>query len=218
MTPAVYNLSGTGSEVVLQVLVVLDGVTKLDAEAITEAAAASYAPLAVTFEATYKKVIPAASAPASEPAAADAAAEISQARTALGGARPEGMDVVYQMTTKDLVISEGDVVGYADCIGGVRYPNRAFAVGEAVIPTQPVGPLTLYVDAAAKTMAHEIGHLLGAKHRHANCAQGVQPSDATTGGPTPCTLMIDYVDVQSSNFGTLEASVVRGYAEAFADS
>ena len=36
------------------------------------------------------------------------------------------------MTTKDLVLPQNDVAGYADCIGGIRYPNRAFAVGEAI--------------------------------------------------------------------------------------
>jgi hypothetical protein len=214
-TPAVYNLNRTGPEVVLQILVLLDGVARPEALAIVEAAADSYTPLGVTFRPTYKKVPPVAPA---APPVADPAALIAGARAGLGGARPSGIDVVYLMTTKDLVMGETDVVGYADCIGGVRFPNRAFATGEAVIGTQAIGPLTFYIDAAAKTMAHEIGHLLGARHEHANCAQGVQISDATGGDPTPCTVMINYVDVQSPNFGALEASVVRAYAEVFADS
>lgn len=222
-TPAVYNLNGTGSDVPLQILVLLDGVTKPEAETIAAAAANSYAPLGVSFHSTYKNLKKAPPVPAAVETTADPTAQIAEVREAIGGARPSGVDVVYVMTTKDLVLGNTalgstDVVGYADCIGGVRFPNRAFAIGEAVIDPAAIGPLTFYIDAAAKTMAHEIGHLLGARHEHANCAQGVQASDATGGDPTPCTVMVNYVDVQSPNFGALEASVVRAYAEVFADS
>lgn len=218
-TPAVYNLSGTGPDVPLQILVLLDGVTRPDAEAIVGSASDSYAPLGVSFAVTYKTLKKAGpGTPPANEAASQAPGQIGEARDAIGGVRPSGSDVVYVLTTKDLVLGSDDVVGYADCIGGIRFPNRAFAIGEAAIDTQAIGPLTFYIDAAAKTMAHEIGHLLGARHEHANCAQGVQASDATTGDPTPCTLMIDYVDVQSSNFGSLEAAVVRAYAEVFSDS
>lgn len=216
-TPAVYNLNGTGPDIPLQILVLLDGVTKPEAEAIVGAASGSYAPLGVSFEATYKtykKVAPAT--PPATQSAAGAPGLIAEARAAVGGARPAGIDVVYMLTTRDIVLGESDVVGYADCIGGIRFPNRAFAISEAVIPVDAVGPLNFYVNAAAETLSHEIGHLLGARHEHANCAQGVQPSDATGGDPSPCTLMINYIDFQSSNFGALEAAVVRAYAEVFA--
>ena len=216
MTPAVYNLRGTGPNIPLQVLVLLDGVTKPEAEAMVGAATNSYAPLGVSFEATYKtykKVVP-GTTPAT-PVQSEAPGLIGEARAAVGGARPAGTDIVYMLTARDVVLGDSDVVGYADCIGGIRFPNRAFAIGEAKIPVQAVGPLSFYVDAAAKTFSHEIGHLLGARHEHANCVQGVQASDVTGGDPTPCTLMMNNLDLQSSNFGALEAAVVRAYAEVF---
>ena len=119
------------------------------------------------------------------------------------------------LTTKDLVMPQDDVSGYADCIGGIRYPNRAFAVGEAIESPAAVGPVTFYVDGPAKTAAHEIGHLLGARHEHANCVEGIQPSDISGLDPTPCTVMTNYLDFRSWNFGAIEARIIRGYAQAF---
>jgi hypothetical protein len=123
---------------------------------------------------------------------------------------------VFVLTTKDIYINGGDATGYADCIGGIRYPNRSFALGEAVVPTETVGPLNFYLKGAAKVMAHEIGHLLGARHEHANCAQGVGVEDVFTSEPSACTLMVAYMDFQSLRFGTPEAMIVRAHAESYA--
>ena len=52
----------------------------------------------------------------------------------------------------------------------------------------------------------------------ANCQQGVSAEDATGRDPSPCTVMIDIVDLASLRFSVLEAAVIRGYALEFTDS
>lgn len=214
--PAVYSTSTTGSNIPLDVVVLLDGVTQTAATEIMTSAGESYAPLGITLVPQYRRFTPPAKATTT--ATAEPGAMIAAAKASLGGVRPTGTDVVYLMTTKDLVTPQNDVAGYADCIGGIRYPNRAFAVGEAIESPVAVGPLTFYVDGPAKTAAHEIGHLLGARHEHANCVEGIQPSDVSGLDPTPCTVMTNFLDLQSSNFGAVEGRIIRGYAQAFAGS
>ena len=215
--PAVYSTSATGATIPIDVVVLLDGLTQTDATAIMTRAGESYAPLGITLVPQYRKFTPPTKT-AVATTTAEPAAMIAAAKTAVGGLRPTGADIVYLLTTKDLVTPQGDVAGYADCIGGIRYPNRAFAVGEAIEAPQAVGPVTFYADGPAKTAAHEIGHLLGARHEHANCVEGIQPSDASGIDPTPCTVMTNFLDLQSWNFGAIEARIIRGYAEAFAAS
>ena len=99
----------------------------------------------------------------------------------------------------------------ADCIGGVAYADRAFAVGEFT----PIAQTSLVLYAlgthfAAKTFAHEVGHLMGAHHHYANCAEAAVPGDA------PCTLMFNFVDIQKLQFSTLNSLVVRGHAQLYA--
>jgi hypothetical protein len=84
------------------------------------------------------------------------------------------------------------------------------------VPAESLGPLNFYIDGPAKVFGHEIGHLLGARHEHANCAEGAGVDDATTREPSTCTLMINYLDLQSLRFGTPEGMIVRGHAEAYA--
>ena len=120
------------------------------------------------------------------------------------------------LTDKDIYLSTGDVVGYADCIGGVRYPDRAFAIAEAFDQQETLGALNLYMDLPAKTAAHEVGHLLGARHEHSNCVEGAGPDVVANMEPSACTLMTTYVDFQSRRFGALESGVIRAHAESYA--
>ena len=222
--PAVYSTSTTGANIPLDVVVLLDGVAQTDATEIMTSAGESYAPLGITLVPQYRKLAPPAKATTTTTTTttAEPGAMIAAAKAAVAGVRPTGTDVVYLMTTKDLVMPQNgvqnDVAGYADCIGGIRYPNRAFAVGEAIESPVPVGPVTFYEDGPAKTAAHEIGHLLGARHEHANCAEGIQPNDVSGLDPTPCTVMTDFLDLQSSNFGAIEGRIIRGYTQAFGAS
>jgi hypothetical protein len=114
------------------------------------------------------------------------------------GERPLGYDVVHTITNKNIYVDRGDTVGLggtADCIGGIRYPTRAFSVSEGWHHDGPLDQAGH--ENVARLIAHEIGHLLGARHEHANCAEG---SDRQR-----CTLMTDASiwSLGSRTFGTL---------------
>ena len=153
------------------------GVTQATAQEAMTRAADSYAPLGVALTATYETV---------SLSGDDAQGLIDQAKTRFGGARPAGSDLVYVMTAKDIQ-ADGNtgVAGLADCIGGVRFADRAFAVGEVFEEDVPIGPLSLYADATAKIAAHELGHLMGGHHHYANCAEGVKSEQEVLEG-SPC--------------------------------
>jgi hypothetical protein len=55
---------------------------------------------------------------------------------------------------------------------------------------------------------------MGAHHHYANCAEGLL-ADPPPGELSPCTLMINAVDLSSLNFGTFNGLVVRGHMEAY---
>lgn len=201
--------TGAGTDIVVNTLVLLDQVTKPDAQAIFDKANASYGPLNITLQPEFKKVELQAGLTRAEEL-------IAAARTLVGGARPVGIDVVHVLTSRDLTIAGGDVVGYADCIGGIRYANRSFSISESFEEPLVTAGITFYRDSPAKTAAHEIGHLLGARHEHANCVQGAGADDASRAEPTVCTLMTNYLDLQSSEIGTAESFIIRSYAESYA--
>ena len=123
---------------------------------------------------------------------------------------------MYVLTAKDIT-TDGDtgLAGLADCIGGVRFAHHAFAVGEAQgITPAPVGPFFINVDAHPEVAAHELGHLMGAHHHYANCVEGFLSGDSTD--LSPCSLMFNFVDLQSLNFSLLEGATVRGHAVQYA--
>jgi predicted Zn-dependent protease len=189
------------------------------ATGLIDAAIGSYAPFDIDFKMTgfeFLQPLKADGTPRNR--TVDAQAIIDLAKQQFGGQRPPGSDVVYVLTDLDIMLpSLGNIVaGLADCIGGVRYPNRAFAVGE-ISESIPIGPVTFYYEATAKIAAHEIGHLLGAHHHYQNCVEGIPSELVEAGEPSPCTLMTNAVDFQSLNFGQIEGLVVRGHAVDFAD-
>jgi hypothetical protein len=140
---------------------------------------------------------------------------IVQSKRLIGGRPPTGFDVVHLITAVDLQ-SRGDdsSIGLADCIGGVRIPDRAFSVSEIspFVRTLTLGPVTGSGDEEARSVAHEVGHLLGARHVHANCAQGAPRPKNTD---TPCTIMF-LAAPSTDNFGVLERGVIRSYVSAYA--
>ena len=77
-------------------------------------------------------------------------------------------------------------------------------------PVPCPAPRTLSYDFEAAA-AHEIGHLMGGHHHQANCVESL----LNIGG-SPCTLMFNFIDLQSTAFSLLNGIVVRGHGQAYA--
>lgn len=197
VTPA--SVSLTNTPVTLDVRILLDGISTQRGQDIMARAADAYSPLGITVTSSYESV---------SFSGTDAAALIEEAKIHYGGERPAGTDIVYVLTNKDL----GTLAGLADCIGGVKYPERAFGVGIAK-DADPVnlGFYALFNEGAAKTTAHEIGHLMGAHHHYANCVEG-----ALTFGDGPCTTMFNVSGFDNMGFSLMNGIVIRGHAQSYA--
>lgn len=209
--PAALGIPGVtdlGQTVSLDVAVLLDGVSVGEADQIMTKAAESYAPIGVDLNVVSYTPVTFTGTEGSD--------MIQQAKNHFGGVRPQGSDLVYILTSKDIT-TDGDtgLAGLADCIGGVRFAHHAFAVGEAVgIEEDVIGPFRLMVDAHPEVAAHEIGHLMGVHHHYANCVEGSLQGDLDD--LSPCTLMFNFVDFQSLNFSLLEGAAARGHAVQYA--
>lgn len=210
----VQGVTDEGQNVSLDVYLLLDGVSSDRANAVFTTAAESYAPLGITLKWTIQTV---------SFTGDNAYGMLTQAKDLFKGQRPKGYDVVFVLTSKDLtVLGQTTVAGLADCIGGVRFPERAFAVGEVIqfedfrpeeLPS--FSPFIFYKHATAETAAHEIGHLMGGHHQYANCVEGA-PTAVEENEPAPCTLMFNSLDFMSRNFGLPNGAVVRGHAVNYA--
>ncbi|HEV2756579.1 MAG TPA: zinc-dependent metalloprotease family protein [Actinomycetota bacterium] len=204
---AVRNVNDDGQTISLDVLVLLDGVPIERGHEVMTKTAEAYAPLDISLDYRFEEVAFEPEEPATDTSRSksDSMVLLEDAKKWTLGARPADADAVYVLTAKNIP----EAAGRADCIGGVRYPQRAFAVGED-LPYEGFDGL-FYKNGTAKIVGHEIGHLMGAHHHYANCAQGT-PGAVEEVGPTPCTLMFNFVDFMSLIFNNLEGSVVRGYA------
>ncbi len=202
------TVTDLGQTVSLDVVVLLDGVSVGDGNLNMTKAAESYAPIGIDLNVVRYRTVSFTGTEGTD--------LIQQAKNLYGGKRPSGSDLVYVLTNKNLT-TDGDtgLAGLADCIGGVRFPTRAFAVGEAVgLEPVQVGPFWLEVDAHPEITAHELGHLMGAHHHYANCVEG--NLDGGIYDLSPCSLMFNFVDFQSLNFSVLNGAVVRGHAVQYA--
>ncbi len=216
VVPAAVSLDTTA--VSLEVRVLLDGIGLERGQTIFDRANAAYGPLGLRLVPSFEAV---SFGSDGEPAdGEDAHGLIDQAKSRFGGQRPAGADVVYVLTAKDIsALGQTAVAGMADCIGGVAFADRAFAVGEDIdtrIPSFDIG-LRFLADLSAKTAAHEIGHLFGGHHHYANCAEGT-PSAATDREFAPCSLMFNDLSLQALRFGVLEGVTVAGHAQCYADA
>lgn len=196
-----------GSEVSIEVYVLLDRVAKADAMEAFELVADMYEPLDLKIVPTFHKAKDLESL-----SHASTQRLIAASKEYVGGERPEGFDVVFTFSSANV----NNAAGQADCIGGVRFPDRAFAVGQYYShETVEMGPLTLFPRMSAKVAAHEIGHLFGAHHWYMNCVEG-DHSDPTDDVGAECTVMAPDLFFVSERFGTLEGAVVRGHALEYA--
>lgn len=209
--PAALGLAGItdlGQTVSLDVAVLLDGVSVNDAVQLMNRAAISYAPLKIDLNVvSYTPVTFTGT---------EGDALIQQAKNHFGGRRPAGADLVYVLSNKDLT-TDGDtsLAGLADCIGGVAFPDRAFAVGENFSSDEAglLGLVGANRNLTAKVAAHEIGHLMGGHHHYANCAEGILTE---TDELSPCTLMFNDVGLASLNFSAVNKLVVQGHGQLYA--
>jgi hypothetical protein len=220
VSPLYTDRADDGAVVEVTVAVLTDGVPVDRVQRVVAKASESYAPLDIRLRAVSitPVTLPSSGKSLSGKPALSAEKAMDAAKDHFGGTRPAGADVVYLITTKDLLAddqSEG-LAGLADCIGGVRYADRAFAIGELHDDLQlSIGTLQLYRRSGVKILGHEIGHLLGAHHHYANCVEGLGPEDVAedTG---PCTLMSNFIEMQGLRFSALEGAVIRGHAVDFA--
>lgn len=214
---AVAGVNDTGRPVSLDVLVLLDGISKSSAQRTMSIAAQSYAPVKIKLRVVgYRAVRFRSDGQEFSRPTRDAAAMMADVKAATRRSRPKGVDVVLALTNKAIYIKGpgGDrvygIAGMADCIGGVRYGRRSFAFGVG-----DYGTTDWPARDAAITAAHEVGHLLGAHHHYANCAEGGPP-------PAMCTVMFNAsldpmgMSINSQRFGVLESAVVRGHAVDYA--
>jgi hypothetical protein len=179
----------------LDLRILLDGAGRSQAGGAVRAMRKAYAPLGITVAPTYEKV---------RFRGTDADKLNRQAKRHYDGKRPAGVDIVYTMTSKNITAAGplgDDVAGLADCIGGVRFANRAFGVGETFGSAKDTG----------KCMAHEVGHLLGG-HHHYTSIEGLLGPEANL-----LDLMGPSLSLISLRFSTLNSLMVRGHAQKYAD-
>ena len=192
LTPHAISLDSRRVRLDLRIL--LDGVGKARARRAVVSMRRAYGPLGIAVAPSYDKV---------RFRGRDAGRLNMQAKQHYRGKRPRGIDVVYTMTSKDITAAGpygDDVAGMADCIGGVRYARRAFAVGEVHRSGVATG----------KIMAHEVGHLLGG-HHHYTSPEGLLAAD-----PNLLDLMGPSLSLISLRFSTLNTLMVKGHAQRYA--
>ncbi len=224
----VAGLTDDGRRVAVDVTVLVDtGISESRAREVMTYAKKSYAPLGIDLEVTRYVAVNAPSDGTAKKGdltvgTASGDAMLAFAKGLLGGVRPPDSDVVYVLTDKDLYSGTSDtrdygLLGLADCIGGVRFDNHAFATGELGDDLAfAVGPATFLGNAGSKTASHEIGHLLGAHHHYFDCAEGLAEETTDQREVSPCTIMAPFVDLGSINFGIVDGAAVRGHAVAYA--
>jgi hypothetical protein len=240
----VSGVTDDGRRISLDVTVLIDeNVTEARAREVMTYSKKSYAPLGIDLNVTRYLVV---DVPDDGTAKKDnltvgtalGSDLIDAAKAVFGGKRPRDSDVVYLLTNKDTYsikeeASAGDtdedgdgrvdedkrdygLLGLADCIGGVRFDDHAFAIGELGDELAfGTGPVSFLGNAGSKTASHEIGHLMGAHHHYFDCAEGFL-TETGEGEVSPCTIMAPFVDLGSINFGVVDGAVVRGHADAYA--
>ena len=190
----------------IRLLVLLDeGVSVERAQEVVAGAAKPYAEMSFTLTAVYQ--------PLAGGGWVDRAGLFERSRKQAGGAAPPWATAVVAITNQQLDGPAGTAWGEAACIGGIRYPDQAFAIVYNQPNEEPgFGPIDHMEGATAKTLAHEIGHLLGATHEMHNC---VEYATEDTSNVTPCTIMRQGGGIIADHFGSIERAVMWDFAERY---
>ena len=194
-------------EVVIDVLVLLDGVDEEQAREIFERTASAYAPLNISLRTDFHEVSFIAS---------DVFEFLRVAREYMRGGPPRGFDIVHTLTSDSMGLAEG----VASCLGGAAGGDTAFSASrthpQEDVSITPLGIRT-YIDSSAGFVAHEIGHLYGGKHNYANCVEGKVEDLASERTFNPCTTMWFESTPLSLGFSTINGLIIRQMALRYAD-
>lgn len=218
-----------GKRAAIDIIVLLDGVTHADGVAAVKAAVSAFRPIGVDLRPRFAPVSVTADGSTVGPdgqrrATASTNLVMNAAKRAVGGRLPNGVEAVYLLTAKDLYLGDHQsdpdsrsygVAGMADCIGGVAFRYRGFAIGEQLANGGQQGAVKVAENLPGKILAHELGHLLGAHHHYANCAEHV-PAAGVERSTDVCTLMFNDIGVIGLRFSSVNRVIVRGHALAYA--
>lgn len=199
--PALQGLADSGEKYEIHVRVLVEGIDPQRALELAELAAKPFGEIGVILVYSFEQV-------AFQGVEVDEL--LAQARERFGGARPSGIDLVHLITAKNVLYKGTDTyAGGADCVGGIRFPERGFSFSEddPTVERRGYYGLRPYPYWSAVVMAHEIGHEMGAHHHDGNCVEG-----ATADPLTPCTVMEVAIQFRGLHFGTAERTAIRALA------
>ncbi len=203
---SVASLTDAGGDVSLATLVLVDRFDQPRARALMDRVAKEYASIGLRLALKYRSV---------SLSGTDSWALLHQARAHLADTKTTGFKLVHVLTGVDLTASDSNgVAGHAICIGGIRHAkyHLALSISEANYRDgrQSFG-MTLSKEGAAFAAAHEIGHVLGARHDHGNCVENAEAAVPAREGAV-CTVMDGWALLTQLRFGRVERAVVRGFA------
>ena len=197
----------------VEVLVIGDRVDQASVVQVVERAASAYLGADVVLMPTYVS---------RDFKTTDARRILDQARAAFRGTA-EDFDAIVVSTGIDLANPLGpeSLAGYAWCVGGISRKRDLYSVAVAELGygkrSRPDADPSVQLDRDAFLFAHELGHLLGAKHEHGNCVEGLSGEDLQPGEGfvRPCTIMGDMKGRSDLVFGALERAMIRGHARHY---
>ncbi|MGQ0434036.1 MAG: hypothetical protein ACT452_16720 [Microthrixaceae bacterium] len=233
--PTALGVSGVtddGARIDLDILLLLDGITVTRAQQVVAQSMATYDDIDVNLDIVeYDTSFSAPSAGQVQDLSGGVRGSITiedlfaATKAHVGGVRPDGVDVVFTLTDKEIgedtdgdgQVDELGVLGVADCIGGVRFDDRSFGIGEAWADQLGGWPLEQH-KTAALVFVHEVGHIMGAHHHYAECATAQRPheNNPRVDPRHPCTMMFPSAGPNNHVMSAVEAVTIRGHSSSWA--